>query len=82
MLIHGSQTEHGRPPRMLHLRRVARRRDEGASAVEYALLVAAIAAVVLAVAIGLASIVKDAFGTPETCLTGGGAGCPTTSATP
>jgi pilus assembly protein Flp/PilA len=59
-----------------------RRCAEGASAVEYALLLAAIAAVLLAVVLGLASIVKDAFSSTTGCVAarGQGAPCPPASA--
>lgn len=44
------------------IRKVARRaRDRGASAVEYGLLVAAIAAIIVAVVFGLGKIVNGAF---------------------
>ena len=44
------------------IRKVARRaRDRGASAVEYGLLVAAIAAIIVAVVFGLGRIVQGAF---------------------
>jgi len=66
-------------PRHLEPRR---RPEGGASAVEYALLVAAIAAVVLAVVLGLASIVRDAFQNTTDCVSGGASGvsCQTTPA--
>ena len=51
-----------------------RRCAEGASAVEYALLVAAVAAVLLAIALGLVSIVKDAFSNTTGCVATGGPG--------
>ena len=57
-----------------------RRRDEGASAVEYALLVAAVAAVVLAVVLGLAGIVRDAFQTTTDCVHGSPTPCATSPA--
>jgi len=61
-------------------RRARRRRDDGASAVEYTLLVAAVAVVVLAVILGLASIVKDAFGSTSDCVGSNGTStnCPAT----
>jgi len=65
---------------MFLFRRAPRRRDEGASAVEYALLVAALAAVILAVILGLASIVKDAFQHTDDCVSTSGRNCPTASA--
>jgi pilus assembly protein Flp/PilA len=72
----------GRPTMHLFARRSPRtpwsRSERGASAVEYALLVAAIAAVVVAVTLGLASIVKDAFGHTSDCVSSGGSStsCP------
>jgi pilus assembly protein Flp/PilA len=63
-------------------RRVRRRRlDAGASAVEYALLVAAVAAVLLAVVLGVAGIVRDALQTTTDCVNGSGPSC-TGSPTP
>ncbi|HEY6797985.1 MAG TPA: hypothetical protein VI248_25190 [Kineosporiaceae bacterium] len=49
---------------------------DGASTVEYTLLIAAVAMVLLAVVLGLASIVKDAFSHTSGCL-----GSPTSGAT-
>lgn len=43
------------------IRRFVAAADRGASAVEYALLVGAIAAVIVAVVFGLGSLVKDNF---------------------
>ena len=48
-----------------YLRRVANRQDDGASAVEYGLLVAAIAALVVLVVFALGGYVKGAF--DKTC---------------
>ncbi len=49
--------------------RVERRlRDAGASAVEYGLLVAAIAAVIVGVVFGLGGIVSDTFSQTEECF--------------
>jgi Flp pilus assembly pilin Flp len=57
--------------------------DRGASALEYALLVAAVAIVVLGVVAGLASIVSDALRTTSSCVHGGGrSGCPTATVRP
>ncbi len=50
------------------------RKDEGASAVEYGLLVAAIAAVIVAVVFGLGSIVKDKFQKTSSCIASSGSG--------
>jgi pilus assembly protein Flp/PilA len=49
----------------IHMLRAARRDDEGASAVEYGLLVAAIAAIIILVVFALGSFVKGAF--KDTC---------------
>lgn len=59
----------------------ARHSERGASAVEYALLIVAIAAVLIAILLGIASIVKDAFSTTGTCITdrGTSTSCPTPS---
>jgi pilus assembly protein Flp/PilA len=43
-------------------------KDRGASAVEYGLLVAAIAAVIVGVVFGLGRIVNDAFKKTSTCI--------------
>lgn len=50
----------------------ARRSDTGASAIEYALLAAAVAAVLVAVLFGVGSIVEDAFNHANDCVTSGG----------
>jgi pilus assembly protein Flp/PilA len=47
------------------LLRTAHQNDDGASAVEYGLLVAAIAAVIIIIVFALGGIVKDVFG--KTC---------------
>jgi len=54
-------------------------RERGASAVEYGLLVAAIAAVIVAVVFGLGALVRDAFNSTGGCLSGNGTSnsCPT-----
>lgn len=54
---------------------VARYRDEGASAVEYGLLVAAIAAVIVAVVFGLGTLLNDAFTTTSNCIDSTGTNC-------
>lgn len=46
--------------------------DDGASAVEYGLLVAAIATVIVAVAVGLGSLVRDIFSNTSSCITTSG----------
>lgn len=54
---------------MRHLRRILVRGSEyGASAVEYGLLVAAIAAVVVGIVFGLGSMVRDSFNHTSTCI--------------
>jgi pilus assembly protein Flp/PilA len=51
---------------LAYLRKVSRHaRDRGASAVEYGLMVAAIAAVIVGVVFGLGTLVKSAFS--KTC---------------
>ena len=56
--------------------RIRHRSDDGASAVEYGLLVAAIAAVIVAVVFGLGSLVNDVFTKTSSCiLTSGSSGC-------
>jgi pilus assembly protein Flp/PilA len=51
---------------LAYLRKVSRHaRDRGASAVEYGLMVAAIAAVIVGVVFGLGTLVKSAF--DKTC---------------
>ena len=62
--------------------RAARRDDatsSGASSLEYALLVAAVAAVLIAVLLGIGSIVKDAIDHTTDCVTGrdSSTSCPT-----
>ena len=59
----------------IRLARILRRRqpnDDGASAVEYGLLVAAIATVLVAVVFGLGSLVRDVFSKTSTCITTSG----------
>ncbi len=60
---------------MLARIRTALRREEGASAVEYGLLVAAIAAVIVAVVFGLGTIIKGKFSTTSSCINSSGTGC-------
>lgn len=45
--------------------------DRGASAVEYGLLVAAIAAVIVAIVFGLGAIIKDKFSSTSSCISAG-----------
>ena len=52
-----------------YLRKVVRSgRDRGASAVEYGLMVAAIAAVIVGIVFGLGTLVKNAFSTTSSCI--------------
>jgi pilus assembly protein Flp/PilA len=54
---------------LAYLRKVSRRaRDRGASAVEYGLLVAAIAAVIVAVVFALGGLINGAFRTTCTAV--------------
>jgi pilus assembly protein Flp/PilA len=48
--------------------------DRGASAVEYGLLVAAIAAVIVAIVFGLGTIIKDKFSQTSNCISTSGSG--------
>jgi pilus assembly protein Flp/PilA len=57
----------------VYMRRVRRHaKDEGASAVEYGLLVAAIAAVIVVVVFALGSVVKNKFNDTCSSLNNGG----------
>jgi pilus assembly protein Flp/PilA len=59
---------------MQYIRRVlAYKRDEGATAVEYGLLVAAIAAVIVLVVFALGGFVKGAFSKTCSAISAGGA---------
>ena len=55
--------------------RTTLRHDEGASAVEYGLLVAAIAAIIVGVVFILGGKVSSAFNHTNTCIAGSGANC-------
>lgn len=55
--------------------RTTLRRDEGASAVEYGLLVAAIAALIVGVVFLLGSRVKSTFSTTESCIGSANSAC-------
>ncbi|MCA0329861.1 MAG: Flp family type IVb pilin [Actinobacteria bacterium] len=55
--------------------RTALRHDEGASAVEYGLLVAAIAAVIVAVVFLLGQRVSTTFDSTNKCISKQGVGC-------
>jgi pilus assembly protein Flp/PilA len=58
-----------------YLRKVMRHaKDRGASAVEYGLMVAAIAAVIVAVVFGLGTLVKGAFDKTSSCIGQSGSG--------
>jgi pilus assembly protein Flp/PilA len=71
---------------LAYLRKASRSaHDRGASAVEYGLMVAAIAAVIVGVIFGLGGLVRDTFS--DTCRTiadgnPGGPAAPTTCAAP
>lgn len=47
------------------------RKDEGASAVEYGLLVAAIAAVIVVIVFGLGQLIETAFSDTSTAISSG-----------
>ena len=51
------------------------KRDEGASAVEYGLLVAAIAAIIVAIVFVLGNRVKSTFSKTNSCISASGQGC-------
>jgi pilus assembly protein Flp/PilA len=59
------------------IRTTLSRQDEGASAVEYGLLVAAIAAIIVAIVFGLGTLVKNAFSKTSSCIgtSGSSTGC-------
>jgi len=69
---------------LAYLRKASRSaHDRGASAVEYGLMVAAIAAVIVGVVFGLGTLVKDTF--TDTCTKiadGNAGGPPNTTCTP
>lgn len=50
---------------LARIRKVTRRHDEGASAVEYGLLVAAIAALIVIIVFALGGVIKEVF--TDTC---------------
>lgn len=62
---------------LARIRRTATRSDEGASAVEYGLLIAAIAAVIVGIVFGLGTLVKNSFSKTSSCIGGASAtsGC-------
>ena len=49
--------------------------DRGASAVEYGLLVAAIAAVIVGIVFGLGALVKKGFSSTSNCIANTGSNC-------
>ncbi|HZI97210.1 MAG TPA: Flp family type IVb pilin [Actinomycetales bacterium] len=57
---------------MLRYIRKIRRTDEGASAVEYGLLVAAIAAIIVGIVFTLGTTVQGVFTDTEACITNQG----------
>ena len=57
-----------------HIRKVMRSgRDRGASAVEYGLMVAAIAAVIVGIVFGLGTLVHNTFQNTSSCIAAGSA---------
>ena len=56
---------------MTMLRRLRRRGDEGASAVEYGLLVAAIAAVIVIIIFALGHVISGVFSSTCSSISGG-----------
>jgi pilus assembly protein Flp/PilA len=55
---------------LAYIRKVSRKTaDRGATAVEYGLMVAAIAAIIVAVVFGLGSLIKTTFDNTNTCIT-------------
>ena len=58
---------------MIRAIRMHIRRDEGASAVEYGLLVAGIAVVIIVAVFALGGTVRDTFTKTNTCIAGSGA---------
>lgn len=59
---------------LLKIKNTLRRNDEGASAVEYGLLVAAIAALIVIVVFALGGVIRNTF--DKTCETVAGNGTP------
>ena len=64
---------------LAYIRKVAETKkangEEGASAVEYGLLIAAIAAVIIGIVFGIGILVKNGFSKTSSCLQSNGAGC-------
>jgi pilus assembly protein Flp/PilA len=69
----------GRERMISRIRTIGRRthgaEDSGASAIEYALLVAAIAAVIVAIVFLLGSRVSSVFNNTQSCISSSGSGC-------
>jgi len=61
---------------MMRRLRAALYRDRGASAVEYGLMVAAVAAVIVIVVFGFGSVLKDTFTITSQCIENEGVGNP------
>lgn len=60
---------------ILRVRRSLDRHDEGASAVEYAVLLAAISALIVGFVFVLGGRVKSAFSSTQSCISVKGSGC-------
>jgi pilus assembly protein Flp/PilA len=61
---------------LARIRTAVSRQDEGASAVEYGLLIAAIAAVIVLIVFALGGVVKQVFSDTSQCIsTNGSTGC-------
>jgi pilus assembly protein Flp/PilA len=62
---------------LARIRTTLSRQDEGASAVEYGLLIAAIAALIVAIVFGLGGLIKGVFTKTSSCVqtNGSNAGC-------
>lgn len=59
-----------------YIRKAARNtRDRGASAVEYGLMVAAIAAVIVGIVFGLGKLVSDTFSKTSSCIANSSSPC-------
>lgn len=55
---------------LAYIRKASRKTaDRGATAVEYGLMVAAIAAIIVAVVFGLGSLIRTTFDNTNTCIT-------------
>ena len=60
---------------LAYIRKVSRKTaDRGATAVEYGLMVAAIAAVIVGIVFGLGTLVRDRFDRTNQCITNNGVG--------